>query len=379
MVNSFVATGLTQGLQYFWRVATINACGEGAFSAAFNFIANAETVLLVDQDNNAPDERTFFTDTLDALAISYKIFDATAVRPTAVEMAGHPMVIWFTGDLALGPNNAEAAELATYIDGGGKLFLASEDYLWPFRPDVPPFGMNYLGIDTVVNDGGDYTSVSPVAGSIFDGLPTSTLVYPAGLSDFSDHVTANGNGVLSLIGNNGNGAAIVTDDTVFFAFPFSTIANNGTRITSTEAQDILSAIVDHLINLEACALSDLDVDAGKDEEVCDDFTLQAMATGGTGPGTYSYSWEPAGLLDDPTSATPSGTLTENTTFTVTVTDQDSCIVIDSITLTYRPQYDVSLLEFWLTGVGADVDGNGIVDARDYVILIDNLADCQIPK
>ena len=243
--TSFQVMSLTLGDEYFWRVATGNTCGEGAFSAAFSFTANAQRILLVDQDDNDPELRSFFTDTLDALGESYLVFDANSDTPLSTEMANHEVVIWFSGDRFSGPTDDDGLELATYIDGGGKLFLSSQDYLWPFRPDVPTFGQSYLGIGSVINDGGNYGSVSPVAGGIFDGLPTMNLTY-GDISDFSDNVTPNAMGTLALTGDNGNGAAIVTDNTVFFAFPFPAIANNGTRVTSTDAENLLAAILAHL-------------------------------------------------------------------------------------------------------------------------------------
>ena len=49
--------------------------------------------------------------------------------------------------------------------------------------------------------------------------------------------------------------------------------------------------------------------------------LTANATGGTG--NYTYSWTPATNLDDPTSPNPTATPTEETTYTVTVSDGNS--------------------------------------------------------
>ena len=42
---------------------------------------------------------------------------------------------------------------------------------------------------------------------------------------------------------------------------------------------------------------------------------------------YTYSWSPAELLDDPTSANPTFTLEEEVTFEVTVTDENGCFVV----------------------------------------------------
>lgn len=48
---------------------------------------------------------------------------------------------------------------------------------------------------------------------------------------------------------------------------------------------------------------------------------------------YTYSWSPAGLLDDPTSASPTFTLTEEVTFEVEVTDSNGCIAVRTVVVT----------------------------------------------
>jgi gliding motility-associated-like protein len=48
---------------------------------------------------------------------------------------------------------------------------------------------------------------------------------------------------------------------------------------------------------------------------------------------YTYSWSPAGQLDDPTSASPTFTLTEEVTFEVEVTDSNGCIAVRTVVVT----------------------------------------------
>ena len=55
------------------------------------------------------------------------------------------------------------------------------------------------------------------------------------------------------------------------------------------------------------------------------------ASGGTAP--YTYSWQPADTLDNPTSSNPNATPTETTTYTVTVTDAHECVDTDDVTVT----------------------------------------------
>ena len=101
-----------------------------------------------------------------------------------------------------------------------------------------------LGIATVDNDGGDYSSVSGVAGSPLEGLGPYPLTHV--FSDWTDHITAGGPGTLALQGNNGNGAGITTVNTVFFAFSFEAIANNPSEATSLDAQELMDTALWHL-------------------------------------------------------------------------------------------------------------------------------------
>ncbi len=56
------------------------------------------------------------------------------------------------------------------------------------------------------------------------------------------------------------------------------------------------------------------------EEICEGQSTQLTATAEGGTGTYTFLWEPATGLDDPTSATPVASPTESITYTVTVDD-----------------------------------------------------------
>lgn len=62
--------------------------------------------------------------------------------------------------------------------------------------------------------------------------------------------------------------------------------------------------------------------AGEDQSIPHGTTTTLQGSASQGSGSYEYLWEPAGLLDDPTSPTPTTVQLELTTvFTLTVTDQ----------------------------------------------------------
>ncbi len=362
---AYPAGGFTQGVVYYWRVAAVNACGEGAFGAAFSFTADAETVFLVDQDDNSPNVLAFYEDTLVALGYSFKRHDyGVDGAPTLVDMASHPLVVWFSGDTFAGPDATDIQALQAYEAAGGKIFLASEDFLYPFRPDVPPEATALFGVATVVNDGGDYSSVSGAPGSIFEGMGPYPLDFGnIGLSDFTDNITATAPGTLAMTGDNGNGAAVQTDNTVFMAFPFETIYD-GTRATSQGLQEVMATVIDHL--LTGCGGSDLSVDAGDEVWYCDNAqaNLSAVATGGDG--NYTYVWTPSTGLSNPNIANPAATPATPTTYTVSVRDGLNCVATDTVTVRVALSAYNTLYQTWLTpDLTPDVNGDGVVDVRDF--------------
>ncbi|HSJ56043.1 MAG TPA: M28 family peptidase, partial [Anaerolineae bacterium] len=142
-------------------------------------------ILLVDDDNNLPDVRPYYQAALDALDYEYDVFVASGGSgPSAGEMEGYDVVIWFSGDAfssgdpAAGPNAEDEVALAAYLDGGGSLFLSSQDYLYDMG--LTSFGQSYLGIGSYTSDDGNATTKYGVAGDpVGGGLGPYPLTYPS--------------------------------------------------------------------------------------------------------------------------------------------------------------------------------------------------------
>lgn len=215
--------------------------------------ATALSVLLVDDDDNSPNVRPLYEAALTTLGISYSVFDVgggSGNGPTAAAMSAYDIVIWFSGDqfgtpAEAGPNATDEAELTTYLNGGGRLFLSSQDYY--YDRGLTSFMQNYLGVGSISNDNGNYTSVT--GQNNFAGLGPYSLSYPG--TDYSDPVTPNANAQVGFLGNNGNNAGIYNDNTVFFPFMWEGIqnANAGNGVQSMEA------ILDQLVPPEIVWLS----------------------------------------------------------------------------------------------------------------------------
>ena len=194
-------------------------------------------ILLVDDDNNAPDVRAYFTNALNTLGYDYEVFDlggGSANGPALTDLQGYNAVFWFSGDKyggSAGPNNTDETALSAYLDGGGRLFLSSQDYL--FDAGLTPFGQNYLGIGSYTEDAGNATVKYGVAGDpIGGGLGPYPLTYPADFSDFGDVVNPVAPGSVAFRSSAAGGNNLDLDrdggawKTVFFGTDWVPIYNN---------------------------------------------------------------------------------------------------------------------------------------------------------
>jgi len=181
------------------RNLRVSNLGEGHLGFATSIAQTAPLgkqadVLLVDDDNSAvypdafADARGYFTDALTANGYTYDIFEVTvegADGPDASTMASYPVVIWFTGEAwrynqTLTPN--DETNLATYLDGGGNLFLSSHDYFYDRYISVDPgyfssgqFPYDYLGVTWTDQDVWWLTdpqtgTVAGMPGSVAEGM-----------------------------------------------------------------------------------------------------------------------------------------------------------------------------------------------------------------
>jgi hypothetical protein len=165
------------------------------------YLASRPCVLLVDDDNNSPDVRPYYTAALEALGVSYEVFNAGSGNgPSLAEMTGYQAIVWFTGDKfggTAGPNNVDAVNLAAYLEGGGRLFLSSQDYLYDMG--LTPFAQTYLGVGSFTNDAGNATVKYGVAGNpIGDGAGPYPLSYPPGFTDYGDIINSGSGGSVAF-------------------------------------------------------------------------------------------------------------------------------------------------------------------------------------
>ena len=213
---------------YVWSVRAYNACGAGSFAAPRFFrTQDIPPILLVDDDDNAPDVRATYTGVLDALGLTYDIWDTANSdnEPSAATLQQYDVVIWFTGDEFggfAGPGAAGETALATYLNSGvsGCLFISSQDYV--YDRGITGFMTTYLGVGSATNDVGQSTVTG--AGTVYGGLGPYALAYP--FTNYSDLLNPGAGAETAFNGNIGSAALDKTGatyKTTFWGFPFEAL------------------------------------------------------------------------------------------------------------------------------------------------------------
>jgi len=184
-------------------------------------------ILLVD-DDRWYDEESHYQDALDDNGVPYDYWEVNGgwpwESPPVEILQRYPIVVWFTSyDWYRTLTAEEEAGLSTYLDGSGRLFFSSQDYL--YSRGVTSFGQDYLGVVSYTEDMTTTLAVGEPGSLVGDNLGPYDLTYP--FANYSDVITPT---VLAEVAFRGDhefpvGLAHATQAyrTVFFAFPFEAL------------------------------------------------------------------------------------------------------------------------------------------------------------
>ncbi|UCF05010.1 MAG: S8 family serine peptidase [bacterium] len=214
---------------------------------------DAAQVLVVDDDKGQAFE-LYYEAAINAAGRSYL---TVTTPPTAAEMVLFESVVWLTGnDWSTTIEAADEAELAAYLDGGGRLFISGQDIGYDIR--TSSFYADYLHAVYVQDDVGLGAVIGEVANPVGSGLAFAIqggtgannqgypseidILTPAQTAFVYDEtvpmgaVTANDmeKGIVEANGITSSGTAGLTVDTgtyklVYFAFGFEAIAEEADR------------------------------------------------------------------------------------------------------------------------------------------------------
>jgi hypothetical protein len=141
----------------------------------------APDILFVDDDDGDGLD-TLFENSLNNLSISYTkwcVTDSGEVTPDSVDMANFNIVIWNTGeDYSYTLVGDDSTQIGKYLNGGGKMWLSSQDVLWDIGP------VSWMHVGSYVSDVGcdTATGVGPVMSGI--SFPTTGGV----IYDYADEI-----------------------------------------------------------------------------------------------------------------------------------------------------------------------------------------------
>jgi extracellular elastinolytic metalloproteinase len=217
---------LNLGSTYYWRLFSINPCGEEP-SSPFSFeVVEHPNMLVVDDDANWPDVYTIYGTALMQASIGYELWDTEddgIDEPTYQWLRNFSSVLWFGGPNEYGVvTDAGEIELIKYLDQGGCLAMSMQDHAF-FQGDSD-FTQNYLGIASSEDNAGQ-TQVS--GQGPFTSISNATLNFsPGGYANYADELTLKPDTKTAFMGNNGIVGAYketATYRTLFAAFPFETL------------------------------------------------------------------------------------------------------------------------------------------------------------
>jgi hypothetical protein len=165
----------------------------------YNLFSNLTAVLYVD-DDRGENWGTHFEDALAGAGYAFITREVqSAGDPSAAELATYDAVVWGTGralNFTIEPATQE--ELKTYLNAGGKCFIASQGLL--NHIGINDFTENYLGVAAATLFARAPSAVGVPADPIGDGLAFD-LTPP--YSDFAPTMTP-GLGTIWLVGENGD-------------------------------------------------------------------------------------------------------------------------------------------------------------------------------
>ena len=168
------------------------------------------------------------------------------------------------------------------------------------------------------------------------------------------------------------------DNTTGYTWTFETA---GGTVTSNDVDPSLMIGSEQTVVVSLTVMTDEGCSNTYTESLLFDFTELNLSTEpvqiclneteGLNPGgdpSYSYTWEPAGSLSDATAANPIANPTENTTYTVTVSNTNGaaeCVIVDSVSVTVPPAIglqdsdDITTCEESVTLTASTVENAGI--------------------
>jgi len=211
----------------------ISVAGGQTASATYT-LNHSPDILIVDDDAGANYE-SYYINTLDALGEHYAVHNRGSDEVTGAQLLQYDIVIWFTGgDYSEVTTASDRTAIGQYIDGGGKMFMTSQDLGWHSNETGNIAWFNSRFKANYIADDSGLRSVTGSAGSPFEGV--SLNLYTGDGADFTPYPSTiapiGGSTECFRYGATSNVAGVVYEGDyrlVYFAFPFEAINGQTAR------------------------------------------------------------------------------------------------------------------------------------------------------
>jgi uncharacterized repeat protein (TIGR01451 family) len=117
----------------------------------------------------------------------------------------YPMTVWYTAyDWYQPLTTEEEIRLAAYLDGGGRLFFSSQDYIYNLPDGVPSsFAQDYLGVLEHTEDFSSTTVTGQPNNPVGHHLGPYALTFPPGYKNWTDALTPTTSAQAATVGQHG--------------------------------------------------------------------------------------------------------------------------------------------------------------------------------
>ncbi|MFH1312326.1 MAG: FlgD immunoglobulin-like domain containing protein [Candidatus Eisenbacteria bacterium] len=223
-----VTVGGSQNMGLETMTATVRQEPSIVKSQTYAAFAQLPSFLLVDDDNGAGYE-TYLKTAIEAAGYKVRVWDADSLgRPGPIQLLSYWGVFWTTADGNAGYiTSGDEQDMMTYLDSGGRLFLASMDLL-SSRGGATTFTTNYLHAASWMNN----TGAATVSGISGDPISDS-MVLPLTAGPFSagntDNMTLNSPSDSIFVGATGISGLKVEESAhqlVFLSYPFEDVSTS---------------------------------------------------------------------------------------------------------------------------------------------------------
>jgi hypothetical protein len=217
-------------------------------TAKLTAIAVSVETLLVDGDLGGPNVESYYEDALSANGVAYSYWDLSADPTLPLSMLkAHKNVIWFTGNAYPGPITPYESELASFLDGGGHLFLSGQDIL-DGSAGTSSFVHDYLHVNWDGSEAQNDKSTANVHGvagnTVTDGIGSVALDHSVLGDSYEDEVTpiAPANAAFTDDTSAADGLTVAAGAyrAVFLSFPFEEYGS------ATNKADLMHRVLTYL-------------------------------------------------------------------------------------------------------------------------------------